>query len=197
MSQMRRRTARMWASLIFILGLLVSGVSLYASHTLHAFASPAHRAAASPVQLSVSGMNATVSNGLYTIKFNSAGLGYSLVINGKELVGPGFGIYCSINGDTYFSPTQLRVITNTTTMADIAYISSWGELHYVVRSGVSGLYSYFVATGIGNVGEFRTVYRLNGSIFRNGYNSERSGSVSYPERDSTIEGGAGSDLPAS
>jgi len=60
-------------------------------------------------------------------------------------------------------------------MADIAYISSWGELHYVVRSGVSGLYTYFVASGIGNVGEFRTVYRLDGSIFRNGYNAERSG----------------------
>ena len=60
-------------------------------------------------------------------------------------------------------------------MADIAYSSTWGDLHYVVRSGVSGLYSYFVATGIGNVGEFRTIYRLNGNIFNNGYNAERSG----------------------
>ena len=175
MSNIRQHTTRMWFSLIFILGLLVSGISLSMSHAAHVLASPAHNTAASPVQLSVLGMNATISNGLYTIKFNSAGLGYSLVINGKELVGPGFGIYCTINGDTYFNPTQLRVTTNTAEMADIAYISSWGELHYVVRSGVSGLYSYFVATGIGNVGEFRTVYRLDGSIFRNGYNSEHSG----------------------
>jgi len=79
MSPKRKRTAWMWASLIFAFGLFVSGISLSTSHTLHALASPVHKAAASPVQLSVSGMNATISNGLYTIKFNSAGLGYSLV----------------------------------------------------------------------------------------------------------------------
>ena len=176
MSHMRPRTTRMWFSLIFTFGLLVSGISLYMSHPLHTSASPAHSAAAtSAVQLSVSGMNATMSNGLYTIKFNSSGTGYSLVWNGKELIGPAKGFYSSINGGTGFSPTQLKVVTNTATMADIAYISSWGELHYVARSGVSGLYSYFVATGIGNIGEFRTIYRVNGSIFRNGYNAERSG----------------------
>jgi rhamnogalacturonan endolyase len=175
MSQKRKCTARMWASLIFACGLLVSGISLFTSHTLHVLASPVHTAAASPVQLSVSGLNATVSNGLYTMKFNSAGVGYSLVINGKELIGPAMGFYSTTDSDVYFNPTQLRVTTNTATMADIAYISTWGELHYVVRSGVSGLYSYFVSTGIGNVNEFRTVYRLDGSIFRNGYNAERSG----------------------
>ncbi|MBA2393641.1 MAG: carboxypeptidase regulatory-like domain-containing protein [Ktedonobacteraceae bacterium] len=130
--------------------------------------------AASAVTLSVSGMNATVSNGIYTIKFDSSGTGTSLVWNGKELIGPAKGFYSSINGGTGFSPNQLKVVTNTSTMADIAYISSWGELHYVVRTGVSGLYSYFVATGIGTVGEFRTLYRVNGGIFRTGYNSVRS-----------------------
>jgi rhamnogalacturonan endolyase len=134
--------------------------------------------AAGSVTLSVSGMNATASNGIYTIKFNSAGTATSLVWNGKEFIGPAKGFYSSINGGTGFSPNQLKVVTNTSTMADIAYISSWGELHYVVRSGVSGLYSYFVATGIGTVGEFRTLYRVNGSIFRNGYNSVRS--IAFP-----------------
>jgi rhamnogalacturonan endolyase len=134
--------------------------------------------AAGSVTLSVSGMNATASNGIYTIKFNRAGTATSLVWNGKEFIGPAKGFYSSINGGTGFSPNQLKVVTNTSTMADIAYISSWGELHYVVRSGVSGLYSYFVATGIGTVGEFRTLYRVNGSIFRNGYNSVRS--IAFP-----------------
>ncbi len=154
MSSTRRSAARMCFSLLFLFGLLVSGISLYTSHSLHARASSA-KPAASAVQLSVSGMNATVSNGIYTIKFNSSGTGYSLVWNGKQLIGPAKGFYSSINGGTGFSPTQLQVTTNTATMADIAYISSWGALHYVVRSGVSGLYSYFVATGIGNIGEFR------------------------------------------
>jgi rhamnogalacturonan endolyase len=175
MSDTRRRTTRMWASLIFILGLLASGISLYTTHQFQANASSVKTKAAASVQLTVTGMNATISNGLYTVKFNSSGRGYSLVMSGKELIGPAKGFYSSINGGTGFSPTQLRILTNTATMADIAYISSWGELHYVVRTGVSGLYSYFVATGIGNVGEFRTIYRFNGNIFNNGYNAERSG----------------------
>ncbi|WP_151729638.1 polysaccharide lyase family protein [Thermogemmatispora aurantia] len=138
---------------------------------------PAH--AASPVTLSVSGMTATISNGIFTIKFNSLGTGYSLVWQGKELIGPAKGFYSSINGGTGFSPTQLTVVTNTSSMVDIAYISSWGELHYVVRSGISGLYSYFLATGIGTVGEFRTLYRVDGSIFRTGYNGVET-AIAFP-----------------
>src|SRR5258708_37640330 len=55
------------------------------------------------------------------------------------------------------------------------YSGLGGALHYAPRRGVSGLYSYFVATGIGTVGEFRTLYRVDGSVFRNGFNAERSG----------------------
>lgn len=162
----------MWISLFFTLGLLVSGASLYKSPSVHASPVPTIQ---SPVQLQVTGMTAIVSNDIYTIKFNSSGTGYSLVWHSQELIGGAKGFYSSINGGTGFTPTQLQVVTDTPTMADIAYISTWGELHYVVRSGVSGLYSYFVATDIGNVGEFRTLYRVDGNIFRNGYNAERSG----------------------
>src|SRR5450432_2568776 len=174
----RLRITRMWVSLLFALGLF-SGMGLSTSsaaqaQTIHDVeATPVPVPA--PVQLQVTGMTATISNGIYTIMFNSNGTGYSLVWQGKELIGPAKGFYSSVNGGTAFIPTQLQVVTNTPEMADIAYISSWGELHYVVRTGVSGLYSYFVATGIGNIGEFRTIYRVDGSIFRNGYNSERSG----------------------
>ncbi len=156
--------------------LLALGASLLVSMLVQ----PAHPVrAASPVTLSVSGMNATISNGIFTIKFNSSGTGYSLVWQGQELIGPAKGFYSSINGGTGFSPTQLTVVTNSATMVDIAYSSSWGDLHYVVRSGVSGLYSYFVATGIGTVGEFRTLYRVNGSIFRTGYNGVES-AIAFP-----------------
>ncbi|CAK9249880.1 unnamed protein product [Sphagnum jensenii] len=60
-------------------------------------------------------------------------------------------------------------------MVDIYYSGDWGELHYVVFNDVNGIYSYFVATGIGEVGEFRTLYRVDGNMFRNGHNAERSG----------------------
>jgi rhamnogalacturonan endolyase len=130
------------------------------------------------VTLQTSGMTATISNQYYTVKFNSKGTGYSLVMNGKELIGSAPGFYSSINGGTGFSPTSLQVVTNTSSMADIAYSSSWGDLHYVVRGGISGMYSYFVASNIGTVGEFRTLYQFNESIFANGYNGVRT--ITFP-----------------
>ena len=150
-------------------------VAAIASLTAAAAPAPGRAADAEPVQLQVSGMNAAMSNGIYSISFNSAGTARSLRLNGRELIGPAKGFYSSVNGSLGFSPTELRVVTSTAEMADIAYVSPWGELHYVTRSGVSGLYSYFVATGIGTVGEYRTLYRVDGGIFRNGFNAERSG----------------------
>lgn len=154
---------------VLALGLLVSSLTWHADTAK----------AASSVSLQVSGMTATITNGTFTIKFNSSGTGYSLVWNGKELIGPAKGFYSSVNGGTGFSPTQLTVVTNTSSMVDIAYTSSWGDLHYVVRSGVSGLYSYFIASGIGTVGEYRTLYRVDGSIFHTGYNGAES-AIAFP-----------------
>jgi rhamnogalacturonan endolyase len=126
------------------------------------------------VTLQTSGMTATISNQFYTVKFNSGGTGYSIVYQGKELMGSGPGFYDSTSGGASLTPTSLQIVTNTSTMADIVYNSPAGGLHYVVRGGVSGLYSYFVATGLGMPGEFRTLYRPSGDIFRNGYNGVRT-----------------------
>jgi rhamnogalacturonan endolyase len=162
---MKSGKIRLLITLSFTLGLLISGLWIHTSNV------SASSADSNDVSLQVSGMNATISNGIYTIKFNSLGTGYSLVWHGQEFIGsPAKGFYSSINGGTGFTPTQLEVVTNTPDMADIAYISTWGELHYVVREHISGLYSYFVATGIGTVGEYRTLYRVDSSIFTTGYN---------------------------
>ena len=173
MTTQRRRLILLSGAVLFI---LIAGCVTILP-TLRTKAKAA--SAASAVSLQVSGMNATISNGIFTIKFNSSGTGYSLVWNGKELIGPAKGFYSSVNGSEDFSPTQLQVVTNTSTMADIAYISSWGALHYVVMSGVSGLYSYFIASGIGTVGEYRTLYRVDGNIFHTGYNGVES-AISFP-----------------
>ena len=169
MTRLIMRRMQVWMIPFCLIGLLAAGLAggmfLHTSSAL----------AAGSVQLQVTGMNATLSNGIYTIKFDSSGTGYSLVWNGKELIGKAKGFYSSLSGTASLNPTSLLVTTNTSTMADIAYRSPGGDLHYVVRSGVSGLYSYFVAANIGTVGEFRTLYRVDGSIFRNGYNAVRSG----------------------
>lgn len=166
---MRAALLRGAVLVLLALGLLVGGLTLQARSAR----------AATSVSLTVSGLTATITNGIFTIKFNSSGTANSLVWNGQELIGSAKGFYSSINGGTGFSPTKLTVVTNTSSMVDIAYTSSWGDLHYVVRSGVSGLYSYFLASGIGTVGEFRTLYRVNGSIFRTGYTGVQS-AIAFP-----------------
>jgi rhamnogalacturonan endolyase len=158
-------------TLSFILGLFISLL------TSGLFLQTGRIQAAGSVSLQVSGMNATISNGIFTIKFKSSGNGYSLVYKGRELIGPAKGFYGSIDGGSsyrVFRATQLKVVINTSSMVDIAYISSWGAFHYVVLNGVSGLYSYFIAGGIGTVGEFRTVYEVDSNIFNTGYNGEKS-----------------------
>lgn len=136
------------------------------------------QAAANDVTLTVSGLTATMHMGSYTITFDNKGAASSLVANGRELIGEAAGFYTDIEGGkTGLAPTKLTVVTDTAAMADIFYTSALGELHYVMRSGVNGLYSYFVTTGIGTVGEFRNVYRLDGSIFRTAANTLRSGTM--------------------
>src|SRR5262245_44624573 len=115
---MRRRGARILVSLAVALAGAVSPLA-------------ARAATPDPVQLTVSGMTAVMSNGLYTVSFDRAGSARSLVIGGRQLIGRARGFYSSVNGSLTFSPTELRVVTDTPDMADIAYVSPWGELHYV------------------------------------------------------------------
>jgi rhamnogalacturonan endolyase len=155
---------------IMVLTILAVGFPVVGLRQAKAVSAASHISQVTPVSLTVSGMTATITNGLFTVKFNSSGIGYSLVRAGEELIGTATGLECTVNGYTIFSPTKLTVVTNTPTMVDIAYTSTWGDLHYVARSGVSGLYSYFVATGIGTVGEFRTVDWMDGNLFHTAYN---------------------------
>lgn len=161
--------------LLFALGMVAMVACTPIVSTLTATASSASSAAPGSVTLQLSGMTATISNGIYTVKFNAAGEATSLVWNGKELIGTARGFYTLLGTQGSLTPNQLQVVTNTATMADIVYVSTQGELHYVVRAGASGIYSYFVATNLGKIDEFRLVYRVDGNIFRNGYNAERSG----------------------
>lgn len=118
---------------------------------------------------------ATISTATVTVKFNSAGKGTYCSFNGQELIGGRAGFYMS-NTATAWSPTSLVVVTNTSAMVDIAYKSAMGEHHYVVRDGVNGFYSYFISGNMGGaVGEFRTLYRVNPSLFPNNFNMKRSG----------------------
>lgn len=171
----KRHRIGTWITLLSLLSVLVFSFFIHPGHSQAATRS----AAAASVTLQVSGLTATIANGIFTIKFNSSGTGTSLVWNGQEMIGPAKGFYSSVNGSSDFAPTALTVVTNTAAMVDIAYTSSWGDLHYVVQSGVSGIYSYFIASGIGTVGEYRTLYRFNGSVFHTGYNGPQT-AIAFP-----------------
>lgn len=120
---------------------------------------------------------ATITNSFFTARLSSAGKVTSVVYNGHEIINGRAGFYLS-NTATTWSPSSLRVVTNTSAMVDLAYVSSMGEHHYVVRDGVSGLYSYFITGEMGGpVGEFRTVYRVDPTLFPNSFNSQRSGAL--------------------
>jgi rhamnogalacturonan endolyase len=84
MALTRRRTLQLGAS--SALGLLASPLSLLTS--AHADAASL---AGSPVSLQISGMDATISNDSFTVKFNSSGSGYSFVWQGQEWIGPAKG----------------------------------------------------------------------------------------------------------
>lgn len=131
---------------------------------------------ASAVTLTVntSARTATISNAFLTATFNSAGKVTALTYGGRNIINGRAGFYMS-NTATAWSPTALTVVTNTPTMVDIAYTSAMGEHHYVVRDGVSGIYSYFISGNMGGaVGEFRTVYRVDPAVFPNSFNMRRS-----------------------
>src|SRR2546423_8934207 len=104
----RRRGLRVLLSLTSLAAVVAAAASPLA----------ARAASAGPVQLQVSGRAAVLSNGLYTVSFDSAGSARSLVVNGRQLIGPARGFYSSVNGSQVFSPTELRVVTDTAEMAD-------------------------------------------------------------------------------
>jgi hypothetical protein len=95
----------------------------------------------------VLGLNADISNSHFEVKF-VGGTAHSLVIGGKGLIGDAKGFYCSINCGTDFSAKSLHIASNSSSMVDIYYSSDWENFN-----DINGIYSYFVTTGIGEVGQ--------------------------------------------
>lgn len=56
---------------------------------------------------------------------------------------------------------------------DVKFAASEGDLHWVVFSGLAGAYQYFVNHALPNLGEFRTLWRLDNTTFTNGKTDRR------------------------
>ncbi len=148
-----------------------------------------------PVTLTVSGNECTMSNGILSLSWKEDGTLGSLVRNGVELVcntpersdtGHRTAFYVDYHAEgafhKYRSP-RLEVVQADERTAHIAYKDSSGylaiEYHIILMQGESGYYSYVIGANNTDVefelSEFRIVYRCGSRIFDHAYNSERHG----------------------
>lgn len=56
---------------------------------------------------------------------------------------------------------------------DIVFSSKEGDLHWILKPGLAGAYQYFVNRALPELGEFRTLWRLDNRTFTYGWTNER------------------------
>jgi rhamnogalacturonan endolyase len=142
------------------------------------------------VQLIVDGRKTTFSNGLMTVRFDEYAVVTSWVKNGTEFVKnlptgkqPAYLDHYINGSNENIAVTDLRIISNTSDEAHVAYIDNksilYLEYHIIMKKGESGLYFYVVAKNNSGkeytLSSLRTVYRLDYGIFDNACNFERRG----------------------
>jgi len=122
---------------------------------------------------------AMLSNGIVSMAIDAKGRISSCVYDGTELVSPKNTWYFSYNSDKYheLAPTRSYIKTQTADMIEVVYANEvapgihWSQ-GWILRAGVSGVYTYLVAEGTETeerLGEARMVYRLDDSHLHYGY----------------------------
>lgn len=125
---------------------------------------------------------ATISNDLLTIQIDPKGRVVSCVYDGTELIAKPNTWYLSYNSDKYheLGAVAAEIKTQSEDMIEIVYTNDAPggarfSQGYILRKGVSGLYTYVVVEGTENpesLGEARVVYRLDDALFHDGYVNE-------------------------
>lgn len=139
--------------------------------------------AASDVTLTKSGNSVKMSNGIVTINIGSNGRVSSLSYGGNSNLLSSSGIYFDYTADknTGLDPSKVEIIKQTADYAEVLYSNTSADLRfqqgYILRKGVSGLYTYVVVNGTSasssvNLREARVCTRM-GSSFLNGYVDDR------------------------
>lgn len=130
--------------------------------------------------------SASMSNGIISITINSKGQVNSLKnYNNIDLInasnkGRFYFSYNDQNGYYELSPNEIRIQKQNDDYAEVVYSRTTGRLHleqgFIMRKGVSGLYSYVVVKGTSSatkLREMRVVYRVDPNRFNYGYVSNR------------------------
>ena len=136
------------------------------------------------VNVTVNGDNsAELSNGSLKVTVNPKGKIVKCFYHDEDLFGRQGTIYFSCNQPNYseLKATKVEVVRNTDDYVEILYTNEqpknikWAQ-GYILRRGVSGIYSYVVAEGVADdsyLKEARLVYRLDGDKFTYGYVNEQ------------------------
>lgn len=147
------------------------------------------------VELTVDGLNCTISNDAISISFSETAKATSVVFRGRELMMNLSGatgdpdrtnsFYCDyhVNGKTKnLIPTRLEVIADTPELAHVAYVDDQSALqlsyHLMVRGDTPAVFGYVVAGTEADdlvINELRTVYRFDSTLFTTGYTARRQG----------------------
>ncbi|KAJ5669667.1 hypothetical protein N7462_010737 [Penicillium macrosclerotiorum] len=99
--------------------------------------------------------------------------GVKLMYKEKDCVGEAVGHYVSYNGAASNLNWTSASITKQGTYKgkqyiDVSFTAAEGDMHWVIFSGLSGAYQYFVNHALPTLGEFRTLWRLDNTTFTKG-----------------------------
>jgi rhamnogalacturonan endolyase len=144
---------------------------------------PGGGSAGPEVTLTESDGNVILANGILTATIRKANAGItSLKFRGYEMLNAGY--YSMDGGERYRQPARcfFSVKTRTPDLVDLSLKSVWQneaqafdiEVHYVLRRGASGLYSYAILSHPANypattVGEWRMVWKLSNELLEKIY----------------------------
>lgn len=89
-----------------------------------------------------------------------------------DLVGSALGLYASYEGSLHdINYTSVHIEDISQNKLDISFNAYEGEHHMVLFDGLDGIYSYFVNKNLPDLGEFRTLFRLNPELYENAHTS--------------------------
>lgn len=134
--------------------------------------------------MTVSGMSATLDNGLLKIRIGANGrVNYMKPANGNVNLLSDNGIYFDYTAaaNAALNPDKLEVVRETDDLVEVLYSNTKGDIlwqqGYILRKGVKGIYTYVIANGTPtssaiSVREARVCTRLSAS-FLDGYVDEQ------------------------
>ncbi|KAF9895165.1 hypothetical protein FE257_000067 [Aspergillus nanangensis] len=110
-----------------------------------------------------------IGNDLWNVTIGQQ-YGVKLFYKNQDLVGDAVGHYVSYNGAASdLNWTSASIHHQTKDYLDVKFTANEGDMHWVIFDDLAGAYQYFVNQALPDLGEFRTLWRLDNTSFPNGH----------------------------